>query len=296
MREFPSCFGESGVQVADSSGGGATGKHGQNLVTCVYRTPPAGRRRRPCSITVAWSKTMTGRSFSLQIEDTAAGDCLWKIDIKPWLFSGKKGSKSTAAEDGKIELFWDLSAAKFAGGGPEPLSGFYLAVVFDAEMALLLGDRNKEAYRRTGGATPTSGAAACVWKKEHLFGKRVFSTAARFSAAGQPHEIAIECDAAAAQPPVGGPSLEIRIDRRRAVEVKRLAWKFRGNQTILVDGVPVEVFWDVHRWLFGGGAPANAVFMFQSSTAGAAEKPSPLPEKKPRAAAFSLVLHAWRTE
>ncbi|CAA6653654.1 unnamed protein product [Spirodela intermedia] len=221
---------------------------------------------------------MTGRSFSLQIEDTTAGDCLWKIDIKPWLFSGKKGSKSTAAEDGKIELFWDLSAAKFAGGGPEPLSGFYLAVVFDAEMALLLGDRSKEAYRRTGGAAPTSGAAACVWKKEHLFGKRVFSTAARFSAAGQPHEIAIE------------------IDRRRAVEVKRLAWKFRGNQTILVDGVPVEVFWDVHRWLFGGGAPANGVFMFQSSTAGAAEKPSPLPEKKPRAAAFSLVLHAWRTE
>ncbi|KAJ9540964.1 hypothetical protein OSB04_027470 [Centaurea solstitialis] len=51
--------------------------------------------------------------------------------------------------------------------------------------------------------------------------------------------------------------------------VKRPRWKFRGNYTILVDGLPVEVYWDVYDWFNnnGGGGKligGNVVFLFQT--------------------------------
>ncbi|MQM10188.1 hypothetical protein Taro_043072 [Colocasia esculenta] len=251
MRDFPSCFGENGVQVADSS---SAGKNAQNLVACVYQTQLSGR---PCLITITWSRNLMDQGFSIGIDD-AASKCLCKVDIKPWLFSKRKGSKTLEADKGKFDIYWDLSAAKF-GSGPEPLEGFYLAVVFDLEMVLLLGDLSKEAYRKTH-ATPSPFGAVFVAKKEHVFGKKVYCTSARLRDNGQVHDIAIECEAVGLKDPL----LEIRIDKKRVMQIKHLAWKFRGNQTIVVDGVPVEVFWDVHNWLFG--APTgNAVFMFQSS-------------------------------
>ncbi|KAF1897856.1 hypothetical protein Lal_00032618, partial [Lupinus albus] len=42
------------------------------------------------------------------------------------------------------------------------------------------------------------------------------------------------------------------------------ATQFRGNHTVLVDGIPVEVFRDVHNWLFGNAMGGNAVLMFQT--------------------------------
>ena len=148
-------------------------------------------------------------------------------------------------------------------------------------MGLLLGDQSKEAYRRSG-AVRACVATVAVFRKEELFGKKMFSTRAKFSMTGKLHEICIECDAAA--------EMEIRMDGRRAVKVEKLGWKFRGNETIIVDGVAVEVYWDVLRWLFGGGA---AVFMFRC----AGEKWVTSPEKKGESeGGFSLVLHAWRTD
>jgi hypothetical protein len=45
--------------------------------------------------------------------------------------------------------------------------------------------------------------------------------------------------------------------------VKRLKWNFRGNQTIFVDGLLVDLLWDVHNWFFKG-VYGNAVFMFRN--------------------------------
>ena len=94
------------------------------------------------------------------------------------------------------------------------------------------------------------------------------------------------------------------------MQVKRLRWKFRGNHTILVDGLPVEVFWDVHNWLFGNPM-GNAIFMFQTCLS--AEKlcasqttfdPSVFTRscsQKSRdhhvqGLGFSLILYAWKHE
>ncbi|KAG1347608.1 LisH domain-containing protein [Cocos nucifera] len=289
MRDFPSCFGENGVQVADSSSSSSAGKTAQNLVTCVYQTQLGGRA---CLITVTWSKNLMGQGLSVGIDDSA-NQSLCKVDIKPWLFSKRKGSKCLEAENSKVDIFWDLSAAKF-GSGPEPLEGFYVAVVFDLEMVLLLGDLTKEAYRKTS-ASPPPLSAMFIAKRERIYGKKIYCTKAQFCDNGQVHDIAIECEMVGLK----DPTLEIRIDKKRVMQVKRLMWKFRGNQTILVDGLPVEVFWDVHNWLFG--APTgNAVFMFQTCVS--AEKLLPwsssqiFRESQLQGLGFSLILYAWKNE
>ncbi|KAJ6305717.1 hypothetical protein OIU78_021121 [Salix suchowensis] len=254
MRDFPSCFGENGVQVADSSFSN-TSKNAQNLVTCVYQCRIRGRS---CLITITWSKNLMGQGLSVGIDDSA-NQCLCKVDIKPWLFSKRKGSRSLEAYSCKIDIYWDLSSAKF-GSGPEPLEGFYAAVVVDRQMVLILGDMRKEAFKKTG-ATPSPSEVVFVAKREHIFGKKVLCTKAQFCNNGQIHDLVIECDTIG----VGDPCLLVRVDCKTVMQVKRLRWKFRGNHTILVDGLAIEVFWDVHNWLFGASV-GNAVFMFQTCT------------------------------
>nr|GMD75636.1 Thiosulfate/3-mercaptopyruvate sulfurtransferase [Ipomoea batatas] len=270
MRDFPSCFGENGVQVADASCSSVAGvsKAPQNLVTCVYQ---CRLLEKSCLVTVVWSKNLMGQCLSVEIEDLSH-QCLCKVDVKPSLFSKRKGSKSLEVNSCRIDLYWDLSVAKL-GSGPEPLEGYYLALVCNGHMALVVGDLRKEAFKKTN-ANPQLSSAMFISKREHIFGKRVFGTRVQFCDNGPIHDL------------------------------------FRGNYTILVDGLPVEVFWDVHNWLFGTNF-GNAVFMFQTCLS--AEKlwksqslpdhsvlPWPYSESfsssKSPGVGFSLILYAWKNE
>lgn len=299
MRDFPSCFGETGVQVADFSSSGAN-KAAQNLVTCVYQCKLRGKS---CLLNVAWSKNLMGQGLTIGIDDNT-NQCLCKVDIKPWLFSKKKGSKTLEAYSRKIDVCWDLSSAKF-GSGPEPLEGFYVCVVSERQMILLLGDMKKEAIKKTS-ATPAASGAVFIAKKEHMFGKKIFSTKAQFCDNGRVHDLVIECDTSG----TSDPCLVIRVDSKPMMQVKRLKWKFRGNHTMLVDGLGVEVFWDVHNWLFSTSV-GSAVFMFKTNIS--AEKlwatqpicdPQTLHwswsqrfrEAQSHDLGFSLFLYAWKNE
>ncbi|KAK2648356.1 hypothetical protein Ddye_015845 [Dipteronia dyeriana] len=299
MRDFPSCFGENGVQVADSSSSSST-KAAQNLVTCVYQCKLHGHS---CLITVTWTKNLMGQGLSVAIDD-ATNQCLCKVEIKPWLFSKRKGSKNLDIDSNKVDINWDLSCARF-GSGPEPLEGYYLSVAYNEELVLLLGDLKKEAYRKIESA-PVNSNAIFIAKKEHIFGKKFYGAKAQFCDKGQMHDVTIECDTI----DVKEPCLVIRIDSKTVMQIKRLRWKFRGNHTVLVDGLPVEVFWDVHNWLFGN-AMGNAVFMFQTCLS--AEKlwasqsifdPSVLTwsssqrfrDYQLQGLGFSLLLYAWKNE
>ncbi|XP_044501647.1 uncharacterized protein LOC123222767 [Mangifera indica] len=299
MRDFPSCFGENGVQVADSSSSSAA-KASQNLVTCVYLCKFHGLS---FLVTVTWTKNLMGQGLSVAIDDST-NQCLCKVEIKPWLFSKRKGSKNLDVDSSKIDIYWDLSSARF-GPGPEPIEGYYLAVAYNQEMVLLLGDLKKEAYRKVE-TTPVNIDAIFVAKREHIFGKKFYGSKAQFCDKGKMHDVTIECDTT----DVKDPCLVIRIDSKAVMQVKRLKWKFRGNHTILVDGLPVEVFWDVHNWLFGN-AMGNAVFMFQTCLSG--EKlctsqsifdPSVLTwshsqqfrDYQLQGLGFSLLLYAWKNE
>ncbi|KAK7281274.1 hypothetical protein RIF29_09103 [Crotalaria pallida] len=299
MKDFPSCFGENGVQVADSSSSNGS-KSGQNLVACVYQCRVRGRS---CLISVTWTKNLMGQGLSVGIDEDSSSQCLCKVDIKPWVFSKRKGCKSLEACSCKIDVYWDLSSAKF-GSAPEPLEGFYVGVVVDQQMILLLGDLRKEALKKTN-AVPLPSNAVLVAKKEHVFGKKLYGTKAVFYDNGPTHDLVIECDTTN----VSEPSLIIRIDSKTVMQVKRLQWKFRGNHTIVVDGLAVEVFWDVHNWLFGTPLGNNAVFMFRtclSAEKSWASQPLSDPnmsqwsfserfsEAKSQGLSFSLILYAWK--
>ncbi|KAE9621943.1 hypothetical protein Lalb_Chr01g0020111 [Lupinus albus] len=67
MKEFPSCLGENGVQVADSSSSSAT-RAAQN-VTCVYQCKLRAKSSS-CLITVSWTKTLMGQGLSVGIDET----------------------------------------------------------------------------------------------------------------------------------------------------------------------------------------------------------------------------------
>ncbi|KAH0850155.1 hypothetical protein HID58_095738 [Brassica napus] len=211
MRDFPSCSGENGVQVANSPSSTA-GKTAQNLVICIYRCRIRGKT---CLITVTWTKSLMGQCVTIGVDDSC-NTSLCKVEIKPWLFTKRKGSKNLS----NISVFWDLSSAKF-GSSPEPLGGFYVCVVVDKEMTLLL---------------------------------------AQFSNDGKTHDLVIECDVS-----VSDPCLVVLVDGKVLMKVKRVHWKFRGNDTMVVDRISVEVIWDVHSWFFGlPSSPGHAVFMFRT--------------------------------
>lgn len=284
MRDFASCLSQSGVQVAHSSSPG-----GQNMVQCTYL---ARLRGKSCSVTVTWSKMTMGQALSVAVDDSS-NRCLCKAEIKPWLFSKRKGSKAMEVDGGALDIVWDLSSAKFAAG-PEPVEGFYVALVCDLEAVLVLGDMRKDGDHRVSSDVLASNAVM-IARKEHVYGKKVYSAKARFLDIGQLHHITIECDTSGLK----DPSLEIRIGKKRVMQVKRLAWKFRGNQTVYVDGLPVEVLWDVHDWLFGSSNKC-AVFLFQSgqSMEKLLSRSCSQNEKELQAHrfGFTLILNAWKTE
>lgn len=58
--------------------------------------------------------------------------------------------------------------------------------------------------------------------------------------------------------------LSFSVDGKKALQIKRLKWKFRGNERVEVDGVPVQISWDVYNWLFENDSDdGHAVFMFK---------------------------------
>ena len=284
---LPSCFGDHhGSSEASSSGSlSRSSAAQQNMVTCLYRTTIDGDYK---VLSVTWFKTLMGQGLLVQVDDPSC-QLACHIDMKPWLFWKKQGSKSFETRCGsKLEVVWDLTSAKY-GSGPEPKEGFFVCVICGRNVVLLLGDMQKEAMKKVRSrgrgeekdeANHYEGAieakherkedqeeeevckAVLLSRREHMSGRRIYTTRARFFETGGTHDIAIECHTGCETDP---PRLSVRIDKKLVVQVKRLMWKFRGNQTILIDGLPIEVFWDVHNWLFNpSNGNEHAIFMFQA--------------------------------
>ncbi|KAJ0581887.1 hypothetical protein HanRHA438_Chr04g0188351 [Helianthus annuus] len=312
MKDFPSCFGENGVQVGEASSETTT-KTAQNLVTCVYQCKM--RNSSYVIITLTWTKNLMGQSLSVEINDSN-NLSLCKLDIKPWLFSKRRGFRTIQAGSGSgsgsgsglgsklIDIYWDLTYAKF-GSSPEPTTGFYFAIAINRELILVLGDMEKEVHKKIDQDEFSNLApnAVFVSKRAYMFGKKAYSTRAQFCGKGQVHEILIECDTMGVNL-TDDSCLVIRIDGNPVMQVKCLRWKFRGNYTILVDGLPVEVYWDVHSWLFEK-LTGNAVFLFKTCLS--AEKLwasedecwSKMLSKdggQSQGLGFSLVLCVWKSE
>ncbi|ERN19165.1 hypothetical protein AMTRI_Chr10g232630 [Amborella trichopoda] len=262
------------------------GKLNQSTVNCLYEAKIAGFRRL---VTVTWCKNLMAHDLSIALEKPGTSDNHYtcKIELKPWYFWSKKGFKSFEIDGKKLDFYWDLRTAKFSGS-PEPFADFYVALVFEEEVVLLMGDLKKEAFKKTK-ARPSLTDAVLLSKREHVFGKRSFVTRARFDErVNKAHEIIIEC-------PVNGilnHELWISIDGMVLIQVNNLQWKFRGNDTIMVNKLPVQVFWDVHDWIFGIGS-GHALFIFKPDSPHSGEQRHFSGEGL---TGFCLFLYAWKIE
>ncbi|CAN6277880.1 unnamed protein product [Urochloa humidicola] len=296
---------------AGCSHGGATSCDDSAAAQCstvsVYLAKIGGAARL---VTAVWNKNLINQSFTISIDRPSAGaaadgdgPATHKVELKPWPFWIKKGSKALDVGGGeRVDVFWDLRGAKFAaaagggGGSPEPAAGYYVAVVSGDEVVLLLGDGKKDAYKRTR-SRPSLEDAVLVCRRESVFGRRSFAARARLDArrGGKEHDIVVECSPAAAGGGGRDPEMWVTVDGFVLLHVKNLQWKFRGNETVLVDNAPVQVIWDVHDWLFAGPG-SQAAFVF---------KPGAPPEIKEDSGGngiqsegndFCFFLQAWRTE
>lgn len=285
----PVCFSSVEKPVEDPS---TVIKSGQSLFMSVYRTKIAGQCRM---ITITWCKNLLLHGLSVSVqgqEEVEQYRC--KVELKPWNFWRKQGSKQFIVDGEAVDVVWDLKAAKF-NGETEPQSDYYVAIVCQEEVVLIFGDLKKEAFRKTG-CRPSLIEPSLVSRKEHLFGKKKFSTRVKLHEKEKFHEILIECNSINNNNLETGfdPELEIKIDGNLVVHVKQLQWKFRGNESFYVRETKVEVLWDVHDWLFSSGV-RHGMFIFspiRSSSSSSTEECEVLEESS----RFSLFVYAWKVE
>ncbi|XP_039046926.1 uncharacterized protein LOC120187229 [Hibiscus syriacus] len=201
-----------GEKLSDDST--AVTRSGESVFMSVFRTKIADHYRL---VTVTWCKKLLLHGLSVSVEGPQGENqygC--KVELKPWWFWRKQDSKRLLID------------------------------VCNGQVVLLVGDLKKEAYRKTG-CRPALIDPVLVSRKEHIFGKKRFSTRSKF------HEkdgVIVE------------PEMEMRIDGNLALHVQHLEWKFRGNESINVNRRRLQVYWDVHDWLFSPGL-RHALFIFK---------------------------------
>ncbi|KAK8615333.1 hypothetical protein V6N13_069108 [Hibiscus sabdariffa] len=265
MRDIISCFTETAVNVSHStcstdSTNACISQTSvpslKSVVTCVYKVLLSTGNQM--SIRVTWSKNHTSHGLVINFGDDDPSTC-FKLNTNSRFFGKKKGSKATESGHSKIEIFWDLSTAEY-DTGPEPVHGFYVSVVINSEIGLVLGHMGEETITKKL-KTTTTAKSSLVSRQEHCSGNTHYSTKAQFCDTGIVHDVAIRCSGE--HQGLNHPVLLVCIDKKPVIRVKRLQWNFRGNQTIFVDGLLVDLMWDVHDWFFKP-VTGSAVFMFRT--------------------------------
>ena len=260
-RSIATCYSEHAVKVSDSYCSGPSpnphvfskfpSSNSPLSVSSIYRAKLSASN--DLLILLHWTAKDLGQSFKIKINSISL----------PILTT--KGLKSFKFDhNSEISVFWDISDARF-DPGPDPSSGFYIAVTVDSEIALLMGDE-REKLVKLGVLKENTDTQllkfSLVSRKEDFCGDdSVFLTKARFSDEGGDHEIVVKCGGGGEE--MRNQRLAVFIDKKQVFEVKRLKWNFRGNQTIFLDGSVVDMMWDVYDWLFRPESAAGAAFMFR---------------------------------
>ncbi|KAF8086412.1 hypothetical protein N665_0626s0004 [Sinapis alba] len=294
MRDLVTCFSENSINVTHplSSSSSCSNYNTSNAcispslipsiqtsITSIYRISLLSKH---LIIKVTWcnknnpsqfNNNNNGLSISVSSADQNPSMSL-KLNTSSRFFRKKKGNKSVDSDLGKIEVFWDLSAAKYDSNmGLEPVQSFYVIVLVDAQLGLLLGDSSEETLRKKGLAFDFDSGKSLISRQEYFSGNTFYSTKAKFVESGDSHEIVIRCSAEKTEGLKQSthhhhhhsPVLSVCIDKKTVTKVKRLQWNFRGNQTIFVDGLLVDLMWDVHDWFFSNPEGCGkAVFMFRT--------------------------------
>ncbi|KAG2298685.1 hypothetical protein Bca52824_035157 [Brassica carinata] len=202
---------------------------------------------------LSWSQSFLRRALHLHFYYCNSTNCYlhspdcyrhsvpftFRLEIKPLTFWRKHGSKKISTKP-DIRVMWDLTHARFQSG-PDPVSGFYVAVLVSGEVGLLVGDSLKQRPKRQ----------ILVSRGENLFGNRAYHT--RIKIKGKVREIGIDVEVN------DDANLRFSIDNKSVLKIKQLQWKFRGNGKVVIDGVTIQISWDVYNWMFVDKDKANLV-------------------------------------
>ncbi|CAL5037167.1 unnamed protein product [Urochloa decumbens] len=210
------------------------------------------------AVTLTWSRAPIGLLLAAELRLAVDGDshsdaaaAPARFALRPWLPWRRRGSKRFTTAGGRAVAFsWDLSRARFAAAGrrPEPASRYSLHVSVDGELALTIGDA----------ARPPAGLLLSRRETAALAGGAGEAYATTVDVAGEAHEVTLAVEDSA---------MWVAVDGEKALQVRRLRWKFRGSERLdLPRGRRVRVTWDLHGWLFSPAADAAAVFALRFET------------------------------
>ncbi|XP_021908685.1 uncharacterized protein LOC110822779 [Carica papaya] len=275
MRSIASCYSEHAIKVSDSYCSGPSNQACvppnlppsiPNAVTCIYKSKLSSQKQ--LLITLAWRRNIDGHGAAINIGDNVSSPSKFNANFHH--LTKKKGSKIVQySYNSKAEIFWDFSVARYENG-PEPSKRFYLIVFVDSELVLLLGDmKEDELFAKMLQPENPPAKFSLISRSEHFSGHAVYSTKAKFSDTGAAHDILIRCGGEDGGSSWKNPVLSVWIDNKRVFQERKLKWNFRGNQTIFLDGLLVDMMWDVHDWFFNETSSSSsssgcAVFMFRT--------------------------------
>ncbi|MED6217689.1 hypothetical protein PIB30_019998 [Stylosanthes scabra] len=278
MRGLASCYNEHAIRVSDSYCSSKpssqaylcpklTLSSNKYSVTSVYKVNLNSTQKQQLLISITWTKKLIRQGFSITVANGSNPSSHSSVP-KDHQLRKSKGNETFKSQNLHVQVSWDVTAARYSSDqGPEPIGGFYVDVFVDAEPCLHLGDKNDAEVN--GGF----GSFSMVSRSERLFGNRMFSTKARFSDVGSWHDIVIKfCTDEEEEEGYKGHGyghdevvLCVCMDEKRILQVKRVRWNFRGNQTVFVDGLVVDMMWDIHDWLFfDQNNKGCAVFLFRT--------------------------------
>ncbi|CAI9774573.1 unnamed protein product [Fraxinus pennsylvanica] len=266
MKDFAACFSEYTVQVSETSCSSNSNNSCmtpglipsiQNAVTCLYRTVLSTQKQFLISAT--WYKNNISQGLNITFGNDPSTTI--KLNSNSRSFRKLKGSKSLEFDNSKFEVFWDFSTARYHTG-PEPVDGYYVLFTVDSELGLFLGDMVEEASIKKLKTGTQMAKVSLVSRQEHFSGSTLYSTKAKFCEKGADHDISIHFSGG--NEGLKHPVLSVCIDKKMVFRVKKLLWNFRGNQTIFLDGLLVDLLWDVHDWFYNPATSRYAVFMFRT--------------------------------
>lgn len=299
MRSIATCYSEHAIEVSNSYCSGPSRQaylspnlipSVQNAVTCIYKVKFSAEKH--FFIKITWCSLLC-QVLSISFADDSPS--LSKFSRNSRQLKKVKGTKTFECCNSRIEVFWDVSQATY-DIGPEPINGYYIMVWIDSELSLLLGDVKERSDANISISEMQFAKFSLLSRCEHFSGDALYSTRAQFCDAGTCHDIVIKC---VGEDVVGSKDseLSVSIDKKNVIQVKRLQWNFRGNQTIFVDGLLVDMMWDVHDWFFNSSS-GYAVFMFRTRSGLDSRlwlEEKMLEQKEQEKVGFSLLICARKT-
>ncbi|BAS96474.1 uncharacterized protein [Oryza sativa Japonica Group] len=204
------------------------------------------------TVTLTWSRGQLGLVLAAELHLAGEGAApALRFLLRPLLPWRRRGCKRFAGGGHAVAFTWDMSRARLAGRRPEPVARYSLHVCVDGELVLAAGDL----------ALLAPSAGFLLTRRENAVaagGGEAYATTV--AVAGGRHEVSIAVEDAV---------MWVAIDGEKALQVRRLRWKFRGSERLDLPRGRVRVSWDLHGWLFA--ADAVAVFVLRFETADVAD-------------------------